>query len=230
MKLLIVEDDPLLRASIARMLGQWGYVCDQAADGREGLAMAQAGLYPLILLDLNLPHLDGFSLCRSLRRSAAAVHQPLVMMLTASDSKADKLHGFDQGADDFISKPFDPDLLRVRIRALLRRSGQPLQSGWRWGALQLEADGHSASYGGLDLRLTAKEHHLLEALIQARGRTCAKQSLLGSAWSWSEDAGEASLKTHIKNLRGKLCAVSAPANLVETVYGVGFRLNPDHSA
>lgn len=229
MKLLIVEDDPLLRASISRMLGQWGYVCDQAADGREGLAMAQAGLYPLILLDLNLPHLDGFSLCRSLRRSAAAVHQPLVMMLTASDSKADKLHGFDEGADDFISKPFDPDLLRVRIRALLRRAGQPLQSGWRWGALQLEADGHSACYGGLDLRLTAKEHHLLEALIQARGRTCAKHTLLGSAWSWSEEAGEASLKTHIKNLRSKLCAASAPADLVQTVYGVGFRLNPDHS-
>lgn len=230
MKLLIVEDDPLIRTSLAEMLGHWGYVTDQAADGREGLAMAQGAAYHLILLDLNLPHLDGLSLCRTLRRTPLCQAQPLVVMLTARDSKADKLLGFEEGADDYISKPFDPDVLRVRLKALLRRVDLPLQNGWQWGGLHLEADGRSATYRGHDLRLTAKEHHLLEALILARGRTCAKQSLLGTAWSWSEDAGEASLKTHIKNLRGKLCAAAAPPDLVETVYGVGFRLNPDHTA
>jgi DNA-binding response OmpR family regulator len=228
MKLLIIEDDPLIRISLVEMLTHWGYVCDQASDGKEGLELALSFHYHLILLDLNLPHLDGLSLCRRLRRSGG--DQPLILMLTARSSKADKLLGFQEGADDYISKPFDPDVLRVRVRALLRRVDRPHTEGWQWGALHLEADGHGASYRGQDLKLTAKEHHILEALILARGRTCAKQGLLGSAWSWSETAGEASLKTHIKNLRAKLCAAAAPADLVETVYGVGFRLNSDHIA
>jgi DNA-binding response OmpR family regulator len=227
MKLLIVEDDPLIRTSLAEMLNYWGYVCDQAIDGKEGLGMALNFPYHLILLDLTLPNLDGLSLCRRVRSTSG--DQPLILMLTARTDKADKLLGFEEGADDYIKKPFDPDVLRVRIRALLRRVERPHTDGWQWGALHLEADGHGATYLGNDLRLTAKEHHILEALIQARGRTCAKNSLLDSAWSWSEAAGEASLKTHIKNLRVKLVGVAAPPDLVETVYGVGFRLNPDHA-
>jgi DNA-binding response OmpR family regulator len=227
-KVLVVEDDPLILSSLREMVESWGYACDEAADGELAWELLRGCSYDLVLLDLHLPRLDGLALCRRLRQSGG--HQPLVLMLTARDTNRDKVVGLDQGADDYMIKPFDPDLLRARVQALLRRAHRPLTATLRWGPLQLDRDGHGARFAERDLVLTATEHRLLEALLEAGGATCSKESLLRACWNWSESPGADSLKTHVKNLRAKLAAAGAPADLVETVYGVGFRLHPARAA
>lgn len=227
MKLLVVEDDPLIQRSLCEMVEAWGYACDAAADGEQAWEMVRLCPYDLILLDLTLPRLDGLAFCRRLR--AAGGDQPLVLMLTARDTNRDKVVGLDQGADDYMVKPFDPDLLRARVQALLRRAGRPLTRTARWGRLSLDRDGHGARYGDHELSLTATEHRLLEALLQAAGATCSKERLLQAVWNWSDTPGSECVRSHVKNLRAKLVAAGAPPDLVETVYGVGFRLHANHA-
>jgi DNA-binding response OmpR family regulator len=227
-KVLVVEDDPLIQASLQELVEAWGYACDEAGDGEVAWEMLQGCPYDLVLLDLHLPRLDGLALCRRLRQRGG--HQPLILMLTARDTNRDKVVGLDQGADDYMVKPFDPDLLRARVQALLRRAHRPVTTTLHWGRLQLDRDGHAARFAEQEIPLTATEHRLLEALLEAAGSTCTKESLLQACWNWSDAPGADSLKTHIKNLRAKLSAAGAPADLVETVYGVGFRLHHDHAA
>lgn len=231
--LLVVEDDPVIQGSLSEMLGQWGYSCDTCGDGALAWEYLQRSPYDLVLLDLHLPRLDGMELCSRLRSSD--VHQPLVMMLTARDTSLDNIEGLDRGADDYMVKPFEPTMLRARIAALLRRSVRPLQRQLSWGLLQLSSDLQDASYAGHDLALTSKEHQLLVELIKAYGQPCTKQHLLETAWHRSEVAAneprtEDSLKTHMKNLRAKLTAAGAPRDLIQTVYGLGYRLNADHAS
>ena len=228
MKLLVVEDDPMIRASLREMVEAWGYACDETGDGQAAWEMLRACSYDLILLDLNLPGLDGLSLCRRIR--ARRGPQPLILMLTARDTSSDRVMGLDDGADEYLVKPFDPDVLRAQVKALLRRAGRPLASVLSWGELMLERDGHGASYGGQALNLTAIEHRLLEALLRAAGTTCSKEQLLQAVWNWEDAPGSESLRTHVKNLRAKLSAAGARADLLETVYGVGFRLGSSHAA
>lgn len=227
MKLLVVEDDTLIQRALREMVEAWGYACDEAADGEQAWEMVRQCPYDLILLDLSLPKLDGLAFCRRLR--AAGGHQPMILMLTARDTNRDKVVGLDQGGDDYMVKPFDPDVLRARVQALLRRANRPLTNTAQWGQLSLDLDGHGARFGERTLSLTATEHRLLETLIQAAGATCSKEQLLKAVWNWSESPGSECVRSHVKNLRAKLVAAGAPPDLVETVYGVGFRLHPNHA-
>jgi len=227
MKILVVEDDPLILQALGELVETWGHACDVAADGELAWDLARLVSYDLVVLDLNLPKLDGLTLCRRLRTQLEK--QPLILMLTARDTNLDRVVGLDDGADDYMVKPFDPDELRARIKALLRRADRPLLTVWQWGGLEVDRDGHGARYGGRQLRLTAKEHLILENLMQAAGGTCSKDRILSAAWSWTDAPGEESVKTHVKNLRAKLATAGAPVDLLETVYGVGFRLNPNHA-
>lgn len=228
MKLLVVEDDPLIRTSLRDMVEAWGYACDDTGDGEAAWDMLRACTYDLILLDLNLPGLDGMSLCRRIRENRGP--QPLILMLTARDTNLDRVAGLDQGADDYLVKPFDPDVLRAQVKALLRRAGRPLARVLCWGDLQLDRDGHGARFADRELNLTAIEHRLLEALLRAAGATCSKEQLLQAVWNWEDAPGSDSLRSHVKNLRAKLSAAGAPAELLETVYGVGFRLGSGYAA
>lgn len=223
MKVLIVEDDRVIRDALLELLQHWGLVAEACGDGRLALELIEASRFDLVLLDLNLPGLDGLEVCRRLRQASGP--QPLVLMLTARDSLDDNVIGLEQGADDYLVKPFEPALLKARIQALLRRAARPLQEEWQWGLLRLGMDGRTASYGDQDLRLTPKEHGLLESLLKAGGRTCSKDQLIGAAWTWADVPGDESVKTHVKNIRAKLSAAGSPPDLIETVYGVGFRLN-----
>ena len=184
--------------------------------------------YDLVILDLNLPKLDGLEVCRRLRKKQGS--QCLILMLTARDTTHESIQGLEEGADDYLVKPFDPSLLRARIQALLRRATRPLNQTWQWGELKLQADGRAAFYREKDLHLTPKEHLILEELMKASGRTCSKEFLLQAAWGWADTPGDESVKTHVKNLRAKLTKRGAPADLIETVYGLGFRLNRNYAA
>ena len=227
MKVLIVEDAPIIRDSLLELLQHWGLVAEACGDGKTALELLSSTRFDLVVLDLNLPGLDGLEVCRRLRQSK--IEQPLVLMLTARDSVEDNITGLEQGADDYLVKPFEPALLKARIQALLRRATRPMQQEWSWGSLRLTLDGRTANYGEQDLRLTPKEHGLLESLIKAAGRTCSKDQLIEAAWAWSDVPGDESVKTHIKNIRAKLSNCGAPPDLVETVYGIGFRLNTDYA-
>jgi DNA-binding response OmpR family regulator len=228
MKLLVVEDDPPLQIALLRLLAQWGYATEMASSAAEALGWLERELFDLVLLDLGLPDRDGLSLCRQLRRLPC--HQPLVLMLTARDGRADKMRGFEEGADDYVVKPFDPELLRVRLRALLRRAQRPLQQELAFGPLRLVAGQTSAAVNGACLELTRKEALLLEQLLRAAGDSLSKGQLLHGIGDGRREVGEDALRAHMRNLRQKLTACGCDPNLIETVYGVGYRLNPTTSS
>ena len=227
MKILVAEDDPIIRDSLCELLNSWGYAADRAEDGATGLEMALGLDYDLLILDINMPRLDGLSLCKQIRQKP--IKQPLIMMLTAKDTHLDIISGLGIGADEYIVKPFSAEVLHAQIKALLRRASTEPQLKWQWGKLELLADSHQARWTQAEIKLTSKEHLILEQLLKAQGRNCSKESLLNAGWSWSEAPGEETVKTHVKNLRSKLGKYGAPADLIETVYGVGFRMNPIHA-
>ncbi len=225
MKVLLVEDDPLINQELQRLTRRWGYVCDLATDGRMALDMLEATWYDLIILDVNLPGANGFRIAAAVREKRDE-KQPLILMLTARGDKQDELTGLECGADDYLVKPFDLDILRMRIRALLRRQEKSVVvEGQRWGDLNVNSEQMKASYGGETLPLTPKEMLLLEALIRANGQACSKPNLIDAAWHLEDAPSEENIRTHLKNLRMKLNRAGAPSDMVETVYGVGVRMN-----
>ncbi len=227
MRLLVVEDDTDLRRALQRLLGQWGYAVATVADGDGALALTASHAYDLLVLDLTLPDVDGLEVCRQLRQRDG--HQPLILMMTARDSSASKVQGLDRGADDYVVKPFDPAVLQARIRALLRRSQRPLNQELHWGELRL-APGQTALWIGAErLELTRKEALLLETLLRAGGESCSKSSLLDESSTGRREVGEETIKAHMRNLRLKLTRAGCPPDLIETVYGLGYRLNPTHT-
>ena len=224
MKLLVVEDDADLRQALLTLLGQWGYALASAADGPTALELLGREPIDLLLLDLTLPGCDGLQVCRELRRRSG--HQPLVVLLTARDGTAHKVLGYELGADDYVVKPFDPPVLRARIQALLRRRDRPLRQELCWGPLRLVPGQLSLELAGRRVELTRKEALLLEALLRAQGQSCSKGWLLDASSDGRRDVGEETIKAHIRNLRSKLIGAGAPPDLIETVYGLGYRLNP----
>lgn len=228
MKVLVVEDDPTLRQALLRLLAQWGYGAEAADTVAEGLAWLERDLFDLVLLDLGLPDADGQTLCRTLRRSGR--HQPLVMILTARDSSASKVAGLESGADDYVVKPFEPMVLRAKLQALLRRAHHPLVTTFRCGALCLRSGDTTLMVGGRGLELTRKEALLLERLLRADGGCCSKAELLHACGDGRREVGEDALRAHMRNLRQKLMAAGCAANLIETVYGLGYRVNPTAAA
>ncbi|MGC9503353.1 response regulator transcription factor [Baaleninema sp.] len=225
MKILLVEDDDRIAGALAEALTDRHYVVETAADGRAGLDLAEAFEYDLIVLDLMLPELDGISLCRKLRDRG---DRTPILMLTARDSSSDKVIGLDAGADDYVVKPFDLPELLARIRALLRRSstaGTPLLT---WEKLQLDPSTLQVQYGEVPLNLTPKEYGLVELFLRNPGRVLTRDLILERLWSFEGDIpGEDTIKVHMRRLRQKLRAAGAPNDLIETLYGLGYRLNPN---
>lgn len=226
MRLLVVEDDPGLCRALMALLGSWGYAVTAAGDGLTALDLVSRVAFDLVMLDLGLPGCDGLEVCRRLRQRQG--HQPLVLMLTARDASADKVIGFDQGADDYVVKPFDPAVLQARLRALLRRSQRPLCPSLRWGELRLTPGQSCLWIGDRSIELTRKEALLLETLLRAEGRSCSKGQLLDASAIGARAVGEETIKAHMRNLRAKLSSAGCAPDLIQTVYGLGYRLNPSH--
>lgn len=225
MKILLVEDDRRIAIALVETLQDRQYLVDLAEDGQLGWELLQAFNYDLIVLDIMLPKIDGIQLCQKLRK--AGIQSP-VLMLTARDSSGDKVLGLDAGADDYVVKPFDLAELTARIRALLRRNTAVLPTILKWENLRLNPSNCEVTYAGQLINLTPKEYQLLELFLRKQQRILTRSIILDDLWSYEEPPGEEVVKVHIKELRKKLKKAGAPADFIETVYGLGYRLKQDY--
>jgi PAS domain S-box-containing protein len=223
MKILVVEDDELLAKALVTILVSQNYAVEVANDGGVAWELIETYDYDLILLDVMLPKLDGISLCRQIRSKGL---QMPVLLLTGRDSSHEKAIGLDAGADDYVVKPFDAEELVARVRALLRRGGTTVQPVLEWGNLRLDPSSCEVTYAEDLLSLTPKEFALLELFLRNSRRVFSCGMILEHLWSYEDTPTEEAVRTHIKGLRQKLKAVGAAGDLIETVYGIGYRLKP----
>ncbi|WP_309735441.1 response regulator [Chamaesiphon sp. OTE_75_metabat_556] len=227
MKILVVEDDILVADALRITLSDRNYAVEVAHDGQTGLDCIEAFDYDLLLLDAILPKLDGISLCRYVRSRGYLMP---ILILTSRDSKYDRAMGLDAGADDYVVKPFDPEELSARIRALLRRGNDRVQTVLTWENLTLNPSNYEVTYQHQLLNLTPKEYALLELLLRHSRQLFSCGAILEHLWSYEDVPSEEAVRTHIKGLRHKLKAAGAPPDLVETVYGIGYRLKATEPA
>jgi DNA-binding response OmpR family regulator len=221
MRILLVEDDSQLVASLSEALVVQRYIVDSARDGESAWDKTQAIVYDLILMDVTLPKLDGVRLCQRLRDRG---YFSPILMLTARDTSLDKVIGLDAGADAYMVKPFNLQELLAQIRALLRRGQSGTPPILRWGDLSLDPSSYEVIYERALIRLTPKEFALLEALMRYGKKVLSRAALIEQVWTWQESPEEDTIKTYVKNLRAKLKDAGAPNDLIETVRGVGYRL------
>jgi DNA-binding response OmpR family regulator len=228
MRLLVVEDAEKLARTLKRGLEKEGYAVDTLGDGRQAQARlrGRADEYDLVLLDVMLPGVDGFTICRDLRERGLTVP---VLMLTARDTTDDKVTGLDSGADDYLVKPFAFEELLARVRTLLRRPRGALPAALAAGDLVLDPVSRSARRGSTDLVLTTKEFALLEFLMRHPGEVLSRERILDHVWDDEYDASSNVIDVHLKNLRRKVDGADGPS-LFRTVRGVGYCLRPPDPA
>ncbi|MEU6405777.1 response regulator transcription factor [Streptomyces sp. NPDC046985] len=223
-RILVVEDDPTVAEVVEGYLVRSGHDVDRAADGPGALARAAAHWPDLVVLDLMLPGMDGLEVCRRLRARGPVP----VIMLTARGDEDDRILGLEVGADDYVTKPFSPRELVLRIESVLRRSGAaaPVDrpGPLRVGPLSLDVRARRATADGRDLALTVREFDLLAFLLRHPGRAFTREELMREVWGW--DFGDLSTVTvHVRRLRGKVERDPATPRLIQTVWGVGYRLD-----
>lgn len=216
MRLLLVEDDPMIGRAVRQGLEGAGFAVDWALDGREAELALGHDVYDLAVLDLGLPRKDGMALLRELR----ARQDPLpVIVATARDAVSDRIAGLNAGADDYVLKPFDLDELVARIRALLRRRAGHASPVLACGTLTLDPARREVHLRGEPVALSAREFSLLEALMQRPGAVLSREQLEDAVWGWQQEVGSNAVEVHLHNLRRKL-----GAETIRNVRGVGYRL------
>lgn len=219
MRILMIEDDAALARSIAALLRASGNAVDHVATGADALAVVAGEPYALVILDVGLPDIDGFTVLARLRARGDRVP---VLMLTARDGLDDRVRGLDLGADDYLRKPFEPEELEARVRALGRRRGGDPHPTLVVGALTINRSTGAADVGGRPLDLRRRERAVLEALATRAGRVVARELLIGEVFGFDEPVGGNAIEVHVTRLRGKL-APDGPE--IRTVRGVGYRLD-----
>jgi len=219
---LVVEDDADIIELVDHYLSKEGFSVDAERDGKRGLERIRAGNYQLLILDLQVPSMDGLAVCSEVRRDKRTRDIPVVM-LTARADETDRVVGLEMGADDYVVKPFSPKELVARVRALFRRLERPDSDERRLAFDRLEVDvtRHTVKWDGEPVHLTAKEFALLVALLEARGRVLSRQSLLETVWGLSYAEGTRTVDVHVRRLREKLPGM-APHLL--TVKSLGYRI------
>lgn len=219
--IVIVEDDEDIADSIRYNLERESFRVRVATTGEDGLNLILDRPPSLVLLDLNLPHMSGFEMCRRLRAEAATARVP-ILILTARTDESDKVLGLNIGADDYITKPFSMRELVARVNAVLRRAEglEPERPVFDNGVLRIDPATFSVTYKGGDVRLTRKEFALLAELARNAGRVMTREVLLDRVWSMTYYGDSRTLDVHIRRLRQKL----GEPDLIETVTGIGYRL------
>lgn len=218
-RVLLVDDDDHLREVVRYALAREGYVVTEARDGEMARALVESSSPDLIVLDVTMPKLDGFSLCRELRRT----NDVPVLFLSARSDEIDRVLGLDLGGDDYVTKPFSTRELVSRVRALLRRRAPPVAAETlQWGRLRIAVDEHRVYVGDEEVVLTATELRLLAALVRRPHKALARDELAATAYPDERNVSDRTIDSHIRRIRAKL----RPFGLdpFETVHGVGFRL------
>jgi len=219
--LLLVEDEQALRTALELRLRSEGYILDTAADGEEGLRKATDIPFDLIILDVMLPYRNGFDLCRDVRQQGLATP---ILMLTVRDQLVDKVVGLNLGADDYMTKPFEPAELVARIQALLRRVPDRTKKGvYEFGSIHVNAPRGEVTRDGKIIYLTRREFQLLCYLIERSGSSVARSELLQSIWGYDTGAYTRTVDTHVGSLRRKLEENPGRPELIVTVPNVGYR-------
>jgi two-component system response regulator QseB len=216
MRLLLVEDDPMIGRAVRHGLEQAGFTVDWVIDGVAGLAAVANGVYDLVVLDIGLPRIDGLALLQTLRGRRDGVP---VLITSARDTVPDRIAGLNAGADDYLLKPFDLDELIARVRALLRRHAGGASNLLAAGALVLDPVQRVVTQHDRAVNLTAKEFALLEALLRRPGAVLSRERLEESIYGWADEIGSNAVEVHLHNLRRKL-----GAGVIGNVRGVGYRI------
>ncbi len=221
-RVLVVEDDPDIAELVARYLGKAGFTTERAASGNEALDAIAVKAPDLIVLDLMLPHVDGLEVCRRVRASERTAGIPIII-LTARAEESERIVGLELGGDDYIAKPFSPNELVARVRALLRRATRsaPAHKTLTYGAIALDTERHVVSSDGATVVLTAKEFLLLEYLMQHRGRVLSRDLLLTDVWGYRYTGGTRTVDVHVRRLREKLPFLS---EAIVTIKQFGYKL------
>jgi DNA-binding response OmpR family regulator len=220
-RILLVDDEADTFEVVGFKLREAGFEPIQASDGRAALTKARSERPALIVLDLMLPEIDGLDVCRLLRRDPSTASIPIIM-LTAKAAETDRIVGLEIGADDYVTKPFSPRELVLRVKKLLARArgttDMPVHV--RIGDLEIDAARHSVTVSGNPITLTATEFKLLEVLVKRRGRVQSRDRLLADVWGYENPIDTRTIDTHMRRLRERL---GTAAHLLETVRGVGYR-------
>jgi two-component system, OmpR family, alkaline phosphatase synthesis response regulator PhoP len=220
-RVLLIEDDADIAEAIGYQMEKAGLSVRVARTGEEGLEAVRRGV-DLVLLDLNLPGMDGLEVCRMIRRQQTTAHLPIIIVSARAD-EVDRVLGLEMGADDYVVKPFSLKELAARAKVALRRNsggnGEPAQ-GYRDENWEIEFDAYVVRYRGQELRLTHKEFELFRYLVERPGRVLTRERLLERVWGWEKDIDARSIDAHIRRLRLKL---GDARHHVETVVGLGYR-------
>jgi len=220
MRILLVEDDASVAGFITKGLREEQYAVDTTGGGEEGFYMANTIPYDVVILDVMVPKMDGFSLCRKLRETG---HITPILLLTARDTIEDRVTGLDTGADDYLTKPFAFPELLARIRALLRRGNAHPTTRLIAADLQLDPISHRVWRAGQEIILTNKEYALLEYLLRNAGRVLTRTAIIDHVWDIQYDSMTNIVDVHIRSLRAKIDRDFSPP-LIQTVRGVGYML------
>jgi DNA-binding response OmpR family regulator len=223
LRLLVVEDETRLATLLHKGLTEEGHAVDLAGSGEDGLDWVTVGEYDVIVLDVMLPGIDGLEVCRRLRREA--VHTP-VLLLTARDAIADRVHGLDAGADDYLVKPFAFIELAARLRALYRRPADTVPTILRVGNVTLDPATRKVWLGDKEIQLPNKEFRILEYMLRLPGRVLTRTMIAEHVWDYDFPNVTNVIDVHIRQLRRKL-ADPYPGTLIQTVRGAGYRVCAD---
>jgi DNA-binding response OmpR family regulator len=220
-RILIAEDDRDIAELVERYLQKAGFATEVMSSGRDALKAVSERPPDLLILDLMLPHVDGLEICRAVRGNPKTSAVP-VIMLTARADESERIVGLEIGADDYIAKPFSPNELVARVRALLRRANRQPESGAiAYGQILVDTDRHTVSSAGADIVLTAKEFLLLEYLLRHRGRVLSRDVLLTDVWGYRYTGGTRTVDVHVRRLREKMPALG---DALITVKQFGYKL------
>jgi DNA-binding response OmpR family regulator len=221
-RILVVEDEPDIALGLQDDLTRQGYEVETVTDGESALRRASGESWDLILLDVMLPKIDGFEVCRELRRQR--IRTPIIL-LTAKVQEAEKVLGLELGADDYVTKPFSPRELRARIKAVLRRVDDGAMGVERFGDVEVDFDSAEARRGGVQVELTALELRLLKVFVSHRGRVLTRAQLIDLAWEQGTNVSDRVVDTHILNLRRKIEPLPSEPRFIRGVRGIGYRFD-----
>lgn len=225
MRILVVEDEHRIAQAIKKGLEQERFAVDVAYTGTEGNDLALTEDYDAIILDLLLPEIDGLTICRNLRRNQ--IHTP-ILILTAKGQIDDKVQGLDSGADDYLTKPFSFEELLARVRALVRRPKEVVNTLLKAGDLVLDAKNFKVERKGREISLSSKEFSILEFLLRNKGKILSKENIIAHIWDYEADVLPNTVEVFIRNIRNKIdIPFGAKNQIIKTIRGFGYKIEED---